>query len=299
MVITGGGLTMNQLGEFIFFMYNKTETKPPEGFIYLDENNESLNNDNFAVFYNPENIHFIAVHKGTKFKSVYDIGNNIRNMFFIENTKFITKRNETSKKGHIELKKKLIRLYKNKTQNKNANLNNIIKYIDDIIKYVKNVKKNNYLIEYAVNKLLRNKLTTIGHSQGAVYAYLYGNQGFETIVFNPAPYKGCKPANTYIIRNKGDFVSYFAKLKDNDIKIKNSKFIINKFFSDKNLSRHSSKTLLNNYKIVGDPLLVNIDHKNKTNKNKNKTNKNKNKTNKNKNKTNKNKNKTNKNKNSQ
>ena len=46
MVLTGGGLTMNQLGEFIFFMYNKTEARPPEGFIYLDENNEYLNNDN-------------------------------------------------------------------------------------------------------------------------------------------------------------------------------------------------------------------------------------------------------------
>jgi len=258
MVLTGGGLTMNQLGEFIFFMYNKTEAKPPEGFIYLDEDNTNLNNDNFAVFYNPNNIHFIAVHKGTKFKNVYDIGNNIRNMFFIENEKFITKRNLISKKGHIELKKYLIHLYKN--QNKKSNLNNIIKYIDDIIKGVKNVKKNNYLIEYAVNSLLRNKLTTIGHSQGAVYAYLYGDQGFETIVFNPAPYKGCKPANTYIIRNKGDFVSYFAKFKDNDLKIKNSKFIINKFFNDTNLSRHSSKTLFNNFKIVGDPLLVNIDH---------------------------------------
>jgi hypothetical protein len=284
MVLTGGGLTMNQLGEFIFFMYNKTEAKPPEGFIYLDEDNTNLNNDNFAVFYNPDNIHFIAVHKGTKSKSIYDIGNNIRNMFFIENEKFITKRNLTSKKGHIELKNFLIHLYKNKTQNKNTKLNNIIKYIDDIIKSIKNVKKNNYLIEYTVNSLLRNKLTTIGHSQGAVYAYLYGVQGFETIVFNPAPYKGCKPANTYIIRNKGDFVSYFAKFKDNDLKIKNSKFIINKYFNDTNLSRHSSKTLLNNFKIVGDPLLVNIDHAKtqkkrkksyKTNRNRNRTNRNK------------------------
>ena len=272
MELIGGGLTMNQLGEFIYFMYNKTDAKIPKGFIYLDENNKLLNNDNFAVFYNSDNMHIIAVHKGTKIKNIYDIGNNFRNMFFIENQKFITKRNLISKNGHIELKKFFIDLYKNKTQNKNTKLDNFIKYIDKL------VNKDKKLIDYAVNNLLKNKLTTIGHSQGAVYAYLYGDQGLETIVFNPTPYKGCKPSNTHIIKNKGDIVSYFSKLKDNDINIKNSKIMINTNLKNRKSSKHSSKTLFKNFRIVGDPLLVNTDYKSKTKKqikNKSKTFKNK------------------------
>ena len=114
------------------------------------------------------------------------------------------------------------------------------------------------ILDYAVTHFLRNKLTTIGHSQGAVYAYLYGDQGFETIVFNPSPYKGCKPVNTYLIRNKGDFVSYFTKLKNKDKDIKNSKYI-NNYLRDEKVSKHSTKTLFNDFRRIGNPLLMNTD----------------------------------------
>lgn len=267
--IRGGGLTMNQLGKFMYFMYHKTEAEIPPGFIYLDEKNKLLNNDKFAVFYNPENVHLVAVHRGTNFKSISDIGNNIRNLFFTETSSLITKRNEIAKEGHIELKKHLILMYKHRFKIHPV-FAGIIQFIEDSL----NGKQE--FLEYAVNHFLRNKLTTVGHSQGAVYAYLYGDQGFETIVFNPAPYKGCKPANTYIIRNKGDIVSYFTKLKSKDVDIKNSK-VLNNYLKDDKLSKHSTKTLFNDFRNVGNPLLTNTDldkhRKNKTRKNRAKQNK--------------------------
>lgn len=259
----GGGLTMNQLGKFMYFMYHKTQAKIPPGFIYLDKKNKSLNNESFTVFYHPENVHLIAVHRGTNFKSISDIGNNIRNLFFTESSSFITKRNEIAKEGHIELKKYLIHMYKHRTNIKPI-FYGIIQFIEDAL----NGKES--LVEYGVNHLLKNKLTTIGHSQGGVYAYLYGDQGFETIVFNPAPYKGCKPANTYVIRNKGDMISYFTKLKNKDVDINNSR-IFNNYLKDDKLSKHSTKTLFGDYRNIGDPLLINEDlekHSKKSKKNK-------------------------------
>ena len=38
--------------------------------------------------------------------------------------------------------------------------------------------------EDCVDEFLLNKLTTIGHSQGAIYCYLYGNIGKEIIKSN-------------------------------------------------------------------------------------------------------------------
>jgi hypothetical protein len=250
-VNTGGGLTMNQLGKFMYFMYHKTDAEIPPGFIVLDEKNKSLNNDTFAVFYNPENVHLIAVHRGTNLKSISDIGNNIRNLFFTETDSLITKRNRVAKDGHLELKKHLIHMYKQKAK--------IDPIFSGIIQFIENALQGNpQNLEYAVTHFLRNKLTTIGHSQGAVYAYLYGDQGFETIVFNPSPYKGCKPVNTYLIRNKGDFVSYFTKLKNKDKDIKNSK-IFHNYVKDEKMSKHSTKSLFNDFRRIGNPLLMNRD----------------------------------------
>ena len=42
-------------------------------------------------------------------------------------------------------------------------------------------------ISSSVDELLKTKLTTIGHSQGSVYSYLYGKYGKEIIVYNAAP----------------------------------------------------------------------------------------------------------------
>lgn len=280
MTIYGGGLTLNQLGKFVYFSYVKKEPHGealiPKGFIYLDKNNMSLNNNKFTVLFNPTNIHIIAIHRGTNPRSIRDIGNNVRNFFFVDSKNLITKRNIHAKEGHVELKNFLIKLYKERKENKDKNLDGIIKYIDKL------VGDNQDLIEYAVNNLLRNKLTTVGHSQGAIYAYLYGDQGFETIVFNPAPFKGTKPINTHIISNKGDIVSYLTTLKKKDALIKNSKFIKN-YVKSKKFSKHSSETILNNFKIVGDPLLLNRDYDNKTKRNNNRNNRNNSKTTKNKN----------------
>ena len=59
-------------------------------------------------------------------------------------------------------------------------------------------------------------MSVIGHSQGAVYAYLYGDEGAETIVYNPAPFNGKKPDNVFIIRRAGDPVSMFTKKSVSD-----------------------------------------------------------------------------------
>jgi hypothetical protein len=163
----------------------------------------------------------------------------------------ITKRNVSAKEGHIELKKHLIRMYKQKAKT-NPIFSGIIQFIETAL------QGNPQNLEYAVTHFLRNKLTTIGHSQGAVYAYLYGDQGFETIVFNPLPYKGCKPVNTYLIRNKGDIVSYFTKLKNKDKDIKNSK-IFHNYLKDEKVSKHSTKSLFNDFRGIGNPLLMNTD----------------------------------------
>jgi hypothetical protein len=75
---------------------------------------------------------------------------------------------------------------------------------------VSNKQIQKITIEEAVEQLLKTRMSTIGHSQGAVYAYLYGDEGVETIVYNPAPFNGKKPDNTYIIRRKGDPASIFT-----------------------------------------------------------------------------------------
>jgi hypothetical protein len=63
-------------------------------------------------------------------------------------------------------------------------------------------------VDDAVNRYLKEKMSTIGHSQGAVYAYLFGVEGAEIVVYNPARFNGNKPPNTYIVRRKGDPVSW-------------------------------------------------------------------------------------------
>ena len=121
----------------------------------------------------------------------------------------------------------------------------------------KNSQIVNISVEEAVDELLKNRLTTIGYSQGAIYAYLYGNRGKETIVYNPAPFRGKKPDNTYIIKQKGDFVSRLTDASDNT----NTKLVIidNLPNSKNSISNHSIDALNGIKEIFGNKFLYNYD----------------------------------------
>jgi hypothetical protein len=212
----GGAFTGNQLYELFKAEYDVTKDNTDTDKIVqksinvevLDENDPNLYNDTFRVYFDPVQIRFIIVHRGTAMDSLYDWGDNVRNVACAKSKICITKRNQTAKDGHERLKTYLMEIY-----NKNdKSTNNKWKIYDAIYKYKqpKDSQIKEITTEEAVNELLKNSLSTIGHSQGAVYCYLYGNQGKETIVFNPAPFMGKKPDNVYIVRVKGDPVSGLA-----------------------------------------------------------------------------------------
>lgn len=280
----GGALTGNQF--YKFFLYFKTDNNKllPKGFIPLNKKNNLLFNNKFIAFYNPNTLHFVIVHRGTITSDVKDIFNNVRNFLTVKNKYLITKRNELAKMGHNEVKNFLIKLYKNKN-NKNYYLT-----YKSIIDYLDNLKNSSPIanISNSVDELLQRKLTTIGHSQGSIYAYLYGKDGKEIIVYNSPPFIGKKPENTYTIRHKHDPISFLNKSKKNIVLNHKTKSIINS---------HKFNSLKNIFKIFGNPFLYSPDYKIKTHKNRSKINKNRSKTNKNISKTQKNRSKTQKNKN--
>jgi len=273
--LTGGAFTGNQLYGLIRAIYKKDDSylENKIDVIPLDMNNNLLYNDFFKVYFNPTNLRFIAIHRGTDINSSKDIINNIRNMFFVHTQSLITIRNQIAKSGHENLKKYLISLYKNKEHNIDKSKKNIIEYINSLLQPIDN--QLTVSIEEAVEHLLKTNLSTIGDSQGAVYAYLYGNQGAETIVYNPAPYKGKKPDNTFIIKRNGDIVSMFTDNSDNSIvKIKKLKKLITEDINKK----HKYNKLKGNKQKIRKKLILNhnkkLDKKEKTNKNKKTTKKN-------------------------
>jgi predicted esterase len=80
------------------------------------------------------------------------------------------------------------------------------------------VRKSSAYMYEVIRSFLSSKLTTIGHSQGAVYAYKYGHMGHTTIVVNPALLPRDTPAtpapsNLHIIRFKKDFISLPSTLR--------------------------------------------------------------------------------------
>lgn len=89
-------------------------------------------------------------------------------------------------------------------------------FVDAVLWY--NISTNG-----SVKEFLKENLTSLGFSQGAVYAYLFGGEGAETIVYNPAPFHGDKPKNTYILKTKNDVVSMFTTLGTLDKKRWHSK----------------------------------------------------------------------------
>ena len=281
----GGFLTGNQFYKFFLYFKKDNNKLLPKGFIPLNKKNKLLFNNKFIAFYNPNTLHFVIVHRGTIGNDVKDIFNNVRNFLSVKNKYLISKRNEQAKMGHNEVKNFLINLYKNKNKNKNKYLT-----YKSIIDYLDNLKKSSPIanISNSVDELLKRNLTTIGHSQGSIYAYLYGKDGKEIIVYNSPPFIGKKPENTYTIRHRYDPISYLNKSKKNVVLNHKTKTIIDS---------HKIKSLKNISKIFGDPFLYSLDYKSKTQKNRNKTEKNRNKTEKNRNKTQKNRNKTEKNRN--
>ena len=267
----------------------------------LDITNTDLYNDRSRVLYiydetnetyvEPYNIRFIIIHVGTDINSWFDIGNNLRNLsgfsFLGTGMKSVTtQRNITSNTAHEKLAKYLIDLFTDKTDNNKLKSefdnDNTPKYQKHIINIIAERKKkvsiNNesisnkrfiYInsIRYAVEELLRNTLTTLGHSQGAVYAYIYGNQGKETIVVNPAPYTGPKPDNVYIIRREYDPVSAFTTHKY-DVEMK-FRYPEEGYVSDKYITLPSNKlthtilTLKDNHQLFGNKFLYNKQQINK------------------------------------
>jgi hypothetical protein len=229
----------------------------------LDIKNDRLYNETCHVFYiNDSNkIRFVILHRGTITTSVRDWGNNLRNLLgigledgVISHALLASHRKTIAKAGHEELKAYLKTLY-NKSE-----LNDNERPIKNMLTHLMNSNKiqiqNIITIDDAVDELLMTTLTTIGHSQGAVYAYLYGNQGKETIVINPAPYKGEKPDNIYVIRRKRDGVSMFTDIPSN---IPSNRLTM----LPKNEITHPISTLKNLSNVFGNKYLYNHDSNSK------------------------------------
>jgi hypothetical protein len=244
----GGGLTATQLHDFIDAVYipldlkvdivysnysKKTDTQiskiklqkiePIEGklkpFICLNPEKNILYNDVFKVYYNPENGHIVACHRGTGGSSVVntfeDVGNNIRNAAGTTSQYLKTKRNLVAQWGHETLYQYLIEILnsENLTDENLKKLKGHIIKIPTQFQYIPEDYQSKTYSKYdhrVVTEYLEQKLTTIGHSQGAIYAYLYGGQGREIITFNPAPYNGVKPDETFDVKMSKDAVSLFS-----------------------------------------------------------------------------------------
>jgi hypothetical protein len=223
----------------------------------LDINNIDLYNNVCHVFYiNDSNkIRFVILHRGTITTSVRDWINNLRNLSGIglgngafNDALLSTQRKLIAKRGHQALKEYLIKLYNNRSELNDNNKTPIINMLNNLMNSNESQIQPIH-IEDAVDELLLNTLTTLGHSQGSVYAYLYGNQGKETIVINPAPYKGTKPDNTYVVRRKFDPVSMLTR------NVPSNRLIT----LPSNSTTHSTSTLKNLSNVFGNKYLYNHD----------------------------------------
>ena len=101
--------------------------------------------------------------------------------------------------------------------------------------------------EDIIKDWLKKHMSVIGHSQGAVYAYSFGNQAAETIVYNPAPYNGKKPKNTFILRRDGDIISFFTNANYND----EDKVYYIKLEPKKGIGAHTTVGLKHDFTIYG------------------------------------------------
>jgi hypothetical protein len=277
MTLKGGGFTGNQLFELFSSQYSNADVSKIKSIQVepLDKTNKDLFNDKFWVLVHidndndadTDNIRFIVMHKGTE-KTFYDWGNNLRNVVFGNTTKktlknrlFETKRQLIADKGHTALVSYLINLYNKKDNYKKTPIKkNIILAIDKLLKVNDNqIKKIS--VEDAVEQLLKTRMSVLGHSQGAVYAYLFGDEGFETIVYNPATFSGTKPSNTYMIRRSGDPFSFFSKPNYRTTKYyKLHKFKNVGLNKEGLLKLHSERTLKGVPNVFGNPYLFTHDN---------------------------------------
>ena len=287
----GKGTTSNNIENLESIVPNDTLTninQSPE-INNPEEMIERLFTDTFKVYFNIVTGQTVVCNTGSR-STLTDLGaNNVRNMFFNKNDFLKTKRNEIAENGNAALVEYFLKCY---TDNKNDSEKNKIPTIDDINSLIKInstdmekyiyahidlakktfilkelVEKDNIKPYILINIYFLNKLTTIGHSQGAVYAYLYGNIGNEIITYNPAPFTGEKPYNVYDIKVKGDIVS--AAIGKNDKKMHSTY----EFETDKNdtlLNKHKYTKLFSDYPTLffGSKELGSIDnYKNKIDKN--------------------------------
>lgn len=218
----GGSFTGNQLHDLLAAGYAKDESYAASSMnvVPLDKTNNFLFNETFQVFIDQDNIRFIVIHRGTE-GTIRDWGNNLRNLAFgnkrTENAKMslTTNRQLVAENGYKNLRKYLEDIYAKRETNDVTELQKkIISTIEQNMKSI-HPQIGDITISEAIEQLLKTRMSVLGHSQGAVYAYLYGNDGAETIVYNPAPFHGKKPDNVYIIRRKGDPVSAFTKSTSN------------------------------------------------------------------------------------
>ena len=228
----GGAFTVHQLMS-LFNIFTKSQDYKTtfDNIEILDKSKYLYNNQFHAyVLFNPptvmtesqikkdvESVRIIVIHRGTMgpsgfrtrkqkgvidnifrvFGSLKDWTNNARNTSStFKNKKSKTYRQERAKKGHEALRRYLYKLMREKPDE--SNYMKLLLY---------------YCLQNGVSSFLKERLSTLGFSQGAIYAYLYGGEGKETIVYNPAPFHGKKPPNTFILKTKNDLVSYFI---DND-----------------------------------------------------------------------------------
>jgi hypothetical protein len=261
----GGTFTIHQLMNlFNIFTKNQDYKTTFDNIEILNESKYLYNNQFhvYVLFNRPtimsesqikkdmESVRIIAIHRGTMgprgfrtrkqtglidnisrfFGSVKDWTNNARNIAStFKNKKPKTYRQERAKKGHDEMRRYLYKLMRQKPYKTN---------------YMKLLL--HYCLQNGVSSFLKERLSTLGFSQGAIYAYLYGGEGKETIVYNPAPFHGKKPANTFILKTKNDLVSYFVNNDELPITVKDT----NKFWFNIT-ENHTNDVLLGDNEKIG------------------------------------------------
>ena len=290
----GGAFTANQLHDLLDYQYSVSEAhmekdstkrekilEKAEGVIKsstqahpLNKDNELLFNDSFQVFFIPTSKRIIVVHRGTV-GTARDWGNNVRNMLagvsrststFSNSIK--SNRQLTAENGHKEIEECLKRIYnKSKSVEKDESVTDpdtgisvedkglIVTELDELSQ-VSNSQIKVITIDEAIDEFLKRKMSVIGHSQGAIYAYLYGNGAAEVIVFNPAPFPGTKPDDTYIIRRQGDPVSYWTTTSDNP---KAKQILLDKLKGSSATEQHSITSLDGISSIFGNKFIFDPD----------------------------------------
>ena len=233
----GGSFHPWNLYELLSAQYKNKEL--PSGFEFIDEHDENLKSKDLFVWcvIHPQNCHIIIMHRGTK--GLSDWGNNLK----ILGTHFPTKFTK-GKTNHYWLKRFFSTERAIRAANVHIRLNNRVESIIHDIKHNENIIDRHTSLYKCVSKFLmkqnlnnksstlrklfiKTHLSTIGHSQGALYCYVYGDEGFETIVINPAPIPPGfhYPSNLYVCRNVYDPISMMGMSLFQDVNTQYEKHV--------------------------------------------------------------------------